>query len=146
VRVFAVLSLLFATLAVSCFDCRPVETRPLALDCAAAATFRGELHLDSAETFRSFLSDRCLTEATATEIDAVVAGVDFTTEAVFVARGARGSIARCLESRVTESVDVCGDGLKVIFEDEESGDDVCPGDWTIAFALQRADLRAALDD
>jgi len=146
VRVFAVLSLLSATLAVGCFDCRPIETRALALECSGAATFRGELHLDSPDTFRSFLSDRCLTDATATEIDAVVASVDFTTEAVFVARGARGSIARCLESRAAESVDVCGDGLKVVFEDEESGDDVCPGDWTVAFALQRADLRAAIDD
>lgn len=146
VRVLLWLPLLPAIFAVGCVDCRPVQPRDLGIDCAALAAFRGEIHLDSADTWRSFLSDRCLTESSAADIDAVVDAVDFAVEAVFVARGVRSGIARCLESRKVESVDACGDGLKVIFEDQESGDVVCPGDWTIAFALPRAELRSALEN
>lgn len=128
-----------------CFDCRPVTTRDLGLACSAASTFRGELHFDSAETWRSFLTDRCLLDATPAEVDAAVAAVDFTREGVFLARGLRAGVARCLEARAVETVDACGDGLRVVFADDESGDTNCPGDWTVAFALDRADLRSALD-
>lgn len=131
--------------AVACFDCRPVQTRDLGVSCSPAASFRGELHFDSADTWRTFLTDRCLFDATDTEVDAAVAAVDFTSEAVFIARGARASVSRCLVVRNVESVDVCSDGLKIIFDDDESGDQACPGDWTISFALPREQLRAALD-
>lgn len=129
----------------ACFDCRPVTTRDLALECSPASTFRGELHFDSAETWRSFLTDRCLFDADPSQIDAAVAAVDFSREAVFVARGARAGVARCLEARGAETVDACGDGLRVLFDDDESGETICPGDWTVTFALSRADLRSALD-
>ncbi len=128
-----------------CFDCRPVTTRDLALACSAASTFRGELHFDSAETWRSFLTDRCLFGDDAAGIEDAVAAVDFSREAVFIARGARAGVARCLEARGVESVDACGDGLRVLFVDDESGDANCPGDWMVSFALSRADLRSALD-
>jgi hypothetical protein len=134
-----------AAVLVGCFDCRPVTTRDLALECSAASAFRGELHFDSADTWRSFLTDRCLFDATGAEIDAAVAAVDFSREAVFVARGARAGVARCLEARGVESVEACGDGLRILFEDSESGDANCPGDWTVVFAIGRADLRSALD-
>jgi hypothetical protein len=131
--------------AAACLDCRPVETRDLAIECSPIASFRGELHFDSPDTWRSFLTDRCLFDATDAEIDAAVAAVDFSTEAVFIARGARAGVSRCLVARGVESVDVCGDGLRVIFEDDESGDQACPGDWTVTFAIPRDELRAALD-
>jgi hypothetical protein len=134
-----------AAVLVGCFDCRPVTTRDLALECSAASAFRGELHFDSADTWRSFLTDRCLFDATGAEIDAAVAAVDFSREAVFVARGARAGVARCLKARGVESVEACGDGLRILFEDSESGDANCPGDWTVVFAIGRADLRSALD-
>ncbi len=129
-------------LSVGCFDCRPVERRDLALQCSASASFRGELHLDSAATFRSFLADRCLPDADASVIDNAVAAVDFTTEVVFIAKGQRSSISRCIEGRAVESADACTDGLRIVFDDQESGIGACPGDWTVAFAMPRADMRA----
>jgi len=147
VRVALVVTALAAAAVLGgCFDCRPVTTRDLALECSAASTFRGELHFDSADTWRSFLTDRCLFDATPEQIDAAVGAVDFSREAVFIARGARGGAARCLEARGVETVDACGDGLRIVFADDESGDALnCPGDWTVTFALSRADLRSALD-
>jgi hypothetical protein len=141
----SIVALTGAVLVVGCSDCRPVQTRELGLECSADAAFRGELHIDSAENFRSFLTDRCLPGADDATVDAVVEGVDFGAEAVFVARGSRAGVSRCIEARAAESVDACNDGLKIVFDDVESGDTVCPGDWTIAFALSRQDLRSALD-
>jgi hypothetical protein len=142
---FLVAAIGVGALASACLDCRPVETRDLGIDCSGSSTFRGELHLDSAETWRTFLTDRCLTDDGA-DIDAAVAAVDFSTEAVFVARGARSSVSRCIVGRAVETVDACGDGLKIVFADDENGDAVCPGDWTVAFTLPREDLRSALAD
>lgn len=136
-----------AVVGAGCTPCRRIETKPIALDCAQNATFlSGELHMDSAATFRSFLTDRCLPEATDGEIDDLVGAVDFSTDAVFVARGNRGGAQRCITERATESVDVCEGGLRVVFADRESGEGQCGGKWTIAFSLPRDDLRSAVDD
>ncbi len=142
----AVAAVVAATAVGGCVDCRPVTTRDLGLECSAGSTFRGELHFDSAETWRSFLTDRCLFDASTEQVDAAVAAVDFSREAAFVARGPRAGVARCLEGRAVETVDACGDGLRILFDDTQTGNVVCPGDWTIALALSRADLRSALDD
>jgi hypothetical protein len=143
--VVSVVVVVVATVVGGCFDCRPVTTRDLGLECSAASTFRGELHFDSAETWRSFLTDRGLFDASAEQVDAAVAAVDFSREAAFVARGARAGVARCLEVRAVETVDACGDGLRILFDDTQTGSVECPGDWTISLALSRADLRSALD-
>jgi hypothetical protein len=129
----------------ACADCRNVETRELGIECNADASFQGELHFDSAGTYRTFLSDRCLPGEDAAAIDAIVGDVDFGTEAVFVARGARAGVSRCIEARAAETVEACGEGLKIVFDDVESADPVCPGDWTIALAMPRQELRSALD-
>jgi hypothetical protein len=126
-----------------CGGCREVAVQPLAVDCGPASTFGGELHFVDAATWRSFLTDRCLTPDDAT-IDALVAGVDFSTQAVFVARGSRAVGGRCVAERAVDTVGACSDGLRVVFDDVESGDVPCPGDWTVAFALPRSELRAAL--
>jgi len=130
----------------SCTPCRRVETTPIELDCSANAEFVGELHLDTAASWRSFLTDRCLPEGRDAEIDALVDDVDFTVDAVFVARNLRQGASRCIEARAADSVDVCDEGLRVIFRDDESGDATCAGHWTVAFVLPRGELRAAVDD
>ncbi|MDP2339442.1 MAG: hypothetical protein Q8O67_00680 [Deltaproteobacteria bacterium] len=131
----------------SCTPCRRVETTPIEIDCDANADFVGELHLDTAASYRSFLNDRCLPEGREAEIDALVDAVDFTVDAVFVARNLRQGASRCIEERAADSVDVCDDGLRVVFRDEESGDATgCAGHWTVAFVLPRGELRAAIDD
>lgn len=130
----------------ACSPCRRIETTRLELDCAANVDFSGEIHLDTAGSYRSFLSDRCLTEADDAAIDALVDDVDFTTQAVFVARGARQGFSRCIEDRQADTVDVCDDGLRIVFRDDESGDPTCAGDWTVAFVLSREELRAAIKD
>ncbi len=150
VRFFAVALvsvLVFVVVSVSaCAPCRRIETTPLALDCDQAGQFSGELHFDSADSFRSFLTDRCLPDADASEVEDFVGAVDFSTDAVFVARGFRAGTGRCIVSRATESVDVCDSGLQLVFDDEESADASCGGQWTVAFSLSRDDLRAALAD
>jgi hypothetical protein len=144
-RAFLIVSVVIsAAMSSSCLDCRPTAARTLAVDCVTDASWRGELHLDSAATWRSFLVDRCLVGEPPEVIDEWVRAVDFTQEAVVVAKGARGSVSRCLEAREVETVDVCDSGVRVLFEDVESGEQVCPGDWTVAFALPRDDLRSAL--
>lgn len=128
--------------------CRAVEARPLSLSCADASPFLGELHFDDAATFESFLELDCLQDADSVARGAVVRAVDFTTEAVFVAVGRRAQGARCLAARAAETVEVCDTGLRVGFDDEEEGvesaTDSCGGKWTVALALPRAELRAAI--
>lgn len=129
---------------VGCDDCRAVETRALDLDCQGVA-FRGEIHLDTADTWRSFLRDRCIPTAEAARIDALVAEVDFAVDAVVVASGARLSTTRCLQTREAESVDACVDGLRIVFDDVEIGPEDCDGtNWTVALLVPRGELRAAL--
>jgi hypothetical protein len=127
-----------------CTSCRVIEPAPLALDCSTTSTFLGELHFVDAASFRSFVADRCLPEATLADVDELVASVDFSTDGVFVARGLRTSGVRCIEGRVVDEVSVCDEGLRVVFVDEESSDAACNGLWTVAFSLPRAELRAAL--
>ena len=147
VRSIVVASSVVAVASIACTPCHTVETTPLAVECEQGANFTGELHFDSAATFRSFLSDRCLPTSGSEAVDDVVNSVDFTTEAVVVARGARAGTGRCIEERGTESVDVCEDGLRVVFDDVESGDvNSCGGQWTVAFSLPRSELRTALAD
>ena len=141
-----VLLVVFGAFAAACLPCHPVTTTPIALECDAGAAFNGELHFDSAPSFRSFLNDRCLLESSDEAIDAIVADVDFGVDAVFVARGARSSAGRCITARAAESVNVCDDGLRVVFDDVESGDLNCGGSWTVAFKLPRDEMRAALQN
>ena len=131
---------------VGCAPCRRIETTPVEINCGEDVDFEGEIHLDTAASWRSFLTDRCLRDGREAEIDALVGGVDFTTSAVFVARGLRQGQSRCIEVREAESVDVCDDGLRVVFRDEESGQVNCAGHWTVAFVLPREELRAAIED
>jgi hypothetical protein len=71
--------------------------------------------------------------------------VDFATEAVFVAVNLRGEVGRCLVERELDGVQVCTEGLKLGFIDEATTDVTCGGVWTVAFVLDRGDLRAALN-
>lgn len=126
--------------------CRTIETRPLALECAQTSGFFGELHFDSEATFDTFLRQQCL-EGDDAAADRVLASVDFTREAVFVARGNHAlDSTRCLESRELDEAQVCATGLKLYFDDVTREPELCPGTrWTVAFLLSREDLRAALD-
>lgn len=143
VAVVFVASLL--TLVVGCEPCRRIERRVLDLDCSDASSFRDELHFDNEATYRSFLSDRCLPAGDPIDVEARVAEVDFSVDAVVVARGPRVNGTRCITARAVESVDVCTSGLRLIFEDVEGGVDGCPaGDWTVAVVVGRDDLRAAI--
>ena len=52
---------------------------------------------------------------------------------------------RCITARDVESVEVCTSGLRLSLLDRLSPDAAtCTGRYTLAFALARADLRAAL--
>ncbi len=133
--------------AVGCDNCRRIETRALDFECAATASFRGELHLDSEATWRSFLTDRCLPDAAAAEIDAHVKSVDFDVDAVVAARGERLSNGRCIARRAPESVDVCSEGLRVIFDDVETSVETCvASSWTVILVVARSDLRDAITE
>ena len=147
-RVVVALVVVVGVGAAGCDDCRSVEPRILALECEVAESFRGELHLDSAATWRSFLSDRCLPTSDVAAIDGFVGQVDFAVDAVIVARGPRLSTTRCLVSREVESLDTCTDGLRIVFDDEELGPEACTTtpDWTVAVVVPRGELRAALAD
>ncbi len=128
----------------ACSPCRPVETRALAFDCAATAPFEGERHFDRREPFTTFLTQECgLTVEASAE---AVAAVDFEVDAVVVARGARFANNRCINERAAESVEVCDAGLRIVFSDVESADQVCQGLWTVAVVVGRGDLRTALAD
>ncbi len=127
--------------------CRGVETRALALECAATSAFSGELHFDSEETFDTFLRQQCLDAGDDALADQLLAGIDFRTEAVFVVRGRHAiDSSRCLASREVARAEVCSTGLKLYFEDELQPVETCPATrWTVALVLDREDLRAALD-
>lgn len=129
--------------------CRAIQVQPLTVECVADATFDGEIHLDDAAVYQSFLELQCLPGVPATDVAARVAEVDFLTRAVFVAAGARQpevDVARCIDQRTVDSVAVCDDGLRVAFNDVVSATTPCGGRWTVAFSLDRADLRAAIDE
>ncbi len=129
----------------ACSSCRFVAHKTLPLDCAVASSFRSELHFFEADTFRSFLTDRCLGVDAAETADRLVRQVDFAVDAVLVARNTRAATQRCIEQRDVGGVEVCDDGVRVYFEDSVTAEDVCPGDWTVAIALSRNDLKVALD-
>ena len=124
--------------------CRSVATTPLDLQCEPGAVYEGELHYDDAAVFESFLSLECLPSSSPQQIAAVVDGVYFGHDAVFVAVGRRQVQTRCVEERDAGSVEVCVDGLRVAFDDRLSNEPDCPGRWTVAFTIAREDLRAAL--
>jgi len=141
--------LLGALLAASCgTPCRGIETRALDFECSASATFTGELHFDSRATFDTFLRQQCLSIAQQDTVDALLDEVDFDTEAVFVAAGPhRLDDQRCLVTRELDGAQVCTTGLKIYFADQmQRADAQCPGTrWTVAFALPREELRAAVE-
>ncbi len=130
----------------ACQPCRAVDAKPIDLECAAASTFIGELHFTDPATFRSFLTDRCLGAGSADAADAIVGSVDFASDAVVVARGARAGAARCIERRSVDGVASCTDGLRVVFDDQVSNEPACGGTWTVALSLPRSELRAALGE
>lgn len=126
--------------------CRAITVTPLELQCETDAVYEGELHYDDAAVFESFLSQDCLPSSSPDQIAGLVDSVDFLTNAVFVAVGRRQVAERCVEERDAAAVQVCDDGLRVAFDDRLSTDAECLGRWTVAFALAREDLRAALGD
>ena len=147
-RLFLVaLAVLVAAGLLSCAPCRSVEARALDFACAPNA-FTGEIHLDSGAVFESFLGDRCLPDATPEEILEIVAvaAVDFQRDAVLVSSGLRSGLGRCVATRKADSVAVCSDGLRIIFDDTLADIDeaACSGTWTVAVVLPRTELRAAL--
>lgn len=128
--------------------CRPAAVTELAFECDPTAPFTGEIHLDSRASLDTFLTQECMQNADDGVIDDVIDGVDFSQDAVFVAVGPDFlDNSRCLESRELDEVQVCSNGLKVLFDDVyRTSDAPCPGTrWTVAFTIDRADLRAALD-
>lgn len=124
--------------------CRQVTTTPVELECEPGAVFTGELHLDDAAVFESFLALECIPSASPDQVAAIVGSVDFLQDVVFVAVGTRAMQSRCIESRAAASVSACDDGLRVAFNDHLTGEPACVGLWTVAFALAREDMRAAL--
>lgn len=128
--------------------CRDVETRSLDFSCDVTRGFSGQLHFDSASTFETFLAQQCLPRGDDERAHALVESVDFSREAVFVAVGPHSlDPERCLAARRLSGCQVCESGLKVLFEDRFRDPGAgCPSTrWTVAFALKREDLRAALD-
>ncbi|MFZ9888720.1 MAG: hypothetical protein ACO3JL_14565 [Myxococcota bacterium] len=105
----------------------------------------GELHFDSAGTYDTFLRHECDIADDVT-VMTMLQEVDFAREAVMVSRGPLAmSQSRCLATRELDEVWVCDGGLKIAYTDEERTDGLCPeGRWIVAFALPRAELRAAL--
>ena len=144
-RIVAVLAVpVLAVLAACGTPCRAVQVKPLPLTCAGSAP-SGEIHFDDAATFQTFLDGQCLPDSDVSARRAVVNGVDFTKNAVFVAVGQRAQTARCISDRQEDGVEVCDDGLRVGFADRITDTTPCGGSWTVAFIIDRADLRAALD-
>ncbi len=126
--------------------CRSVAVQPLDFECTSG--FVGEIHLDSRGSFDTFLRQECLLDASDEDITELLDAVDFEQDAVFVAAGLDGlGDARCLENRELDDAQVCSNGLKVLFSDVfRTIDEQCPATtWTVAFAIDRAELRAALD-
>lgn len=127
--------------------CRDVEIQQIDLRCDEGAPFSGEIHVDSAAAFDTFVGQQCMPELPPEDVDAIVSSVDFDTRAVFVAKGPNAaSELRCIAEREAERAQVCDDGLKVYFRDRYAagGDGDCLGSWTAAFTMARADLRAVL--
>ena len=141
---------LLALAASSCgLPCRTVSVSELDFECEPLAPFRGEAHFDSAATLETFLVQDCLAaEGAEEEAAAILAQVDFGTDAVMVVSGdaVLDNGARCILQRRLGACEVCDDGLKVSFDDVETdGAAGCAQSrWTVAFALPREDLRAAL--
>lgn len=125
-------------------DCRAIEARPIAVECADTSSFMGELHFDDRATWQSFLSLNCLPGAELEVLEDLVNAVDFTDEVAFVAVGTRGQSGRCITERSADTVEVCAAGLRIGFRDEESEDAPCAGKWTAGLAVPRAEMRAAL--
>jgi hypothetical protein len=124
--------------------CRAIDVQPLPLECTA---FDGDLHLDDPVVWESFLEIQCLPDVSREALEELVASVDMSEDAVFVSAGVRApQPGRCIEGRAVAAVEVCDDGLRVAFDDEVSAADPCTGSWTVAFALPRSELRAALAD
>lgn len=130
----------------ACLECRTVDATPLPAVVCDGADFEGELHFDAAATFRSFLRDRCMTQASDDTLDAITNSVDFNTRAAFVAVGSRAGVGRCVQARAAGSVEACEEGLRIVFDDVTTADPVCAGVWTVALSLPRGELRAALAD
>ncbi len=128
--------------------CRPADVSELDFECDPTASFTGEIHLDSRASLDTFLSQECMQNADEAVIEEIVDSIDFTQDAVFIAVGPDFlDNSRCLESRELDDVQVCSNGLKVLFDDAfRTSDTPCPGTrWTVAFSIDRGDLRAALD-
>ena len=126
--------------------CRSVAVQAIDVECETGSVWEGELHLDDAAVFESWLSQECLPSSSPEQVGALVDSVDFLNDAVFVAAGRRMVQSRCIESREAADVAVCDDGLRVSFDDKLSGSVDCLGRWTVVFALAREDLRAALGE
>ena len=127
-------------------DCRTITVKDAGLTCSTTSTFTGEIHFDDAATYQSFLLTDCLPDVDDDTRQKLVDAIDFTKDAVFVAVGLKQDPggARCIQDRKDAAVEVCGEGLRVDFNDQISDANPCPGKWTVAFALPRAELRAAL--
>jgi hypothetical protein len=125
-------------------ECRVVETRKVDLTCEANSQFKGEIHLDSAAVYDSFIADQCLPSADDDDVQKRVEKVNFNVDAVFVAGNTKKQNERCIESRDVDRVEVCDDGLRLTFKDTITDATPCPGVWTTAVKLTRGDLRAAI--
>jgi hypothetical protein len=126
----------------SCSPCRSIEARPFSLECDTAAALPGELHFDSASSFRNYLLSDCTPNASDAELAAVTDRVDFSRDVVFIAVGSRQLGGRCVAARVVDEAAVCEDGLRMGFRDTE-GD--CGGNWVAGALIGRDDMRQALD-
>ena len=127
--------------------CQSISYRTIDLRCDPLVGFSGELHLDSRASFDTFLRTQCLLPDDEMRIENALEAVDFSREAIFVVvRPMNAANGNCLLERDVEEVEICDDGLNVIFTDDYYADPgACPnGNWTIAFALSRDDMRTAL--
>lgn len=127
--------------------CQSVSYRVIDLRCDPLVGFSGEIHFDNRASFDTFLRSQCLLPDDDVRIESALAAVDFSHEALFVAvRPMIAGNGTCLLERNVDDVAICDDGLNVIFADEYYSDpSSCPnGNWTVAFALARDDMRTAL--
>jgi hypothetical protein len=125
----------------SCSPCRTVPHRNIAIVCDTAATFEGELHIDSAATLTTFLFSECV--SVDEDVAAAVAEIDFSNEGAFFVRGLRNTLSGCV-NRIIGDVAVCNDGLRLGFSDEPQGNAGCTGYWESLVAMPRDELRAAV--
>ena len=127
--------------------CESISHRAIELRCDPVVGFSGEIHIDSRATFETFLRAQCLLPDDEVRIELALNAVDFSQEVVFIAvRPMSAGNGTCLLQRGLGDVEICDDGLNVIFADDDYADpSACPnGNWTIAFALSRDDMRKAL--